>query len=80
MANKIVLNNTSIDIYDYNPEDCEELEKSLSVFDTNYFCWRPKGLVYNADKKILTVPRGIDVSFLESKLKAPVKINKNYKI
>lgn len=78
MTSKIVLNNTSIDIYDYKPEDCEELEKSLSIFDTRCFCWRPKGLIYDNDKKILTVPRGIDVSFLENKLKAPVKINKNY--
>lgn len=78
MADKIVLNNTSINIFGYNPEDCEELEKSLSIFDTNYFCWRPKGLQYDKKNKILTVPRGIDVSFLESKLKCPVKINKDY--
>lgn len=78
MAKEIVLNNTSIDIYDYKPGDCEELEKSLSVWNSSYYRYEPRGLVYDEEKEILTVPRGIDVSFLSSKLKCPIRTNINY--
>lgn len=75
---KIVLNNTSIDIHGYKPGDCEELEKSLSVWNSSYYRWEPRGLMYDEDTEILKVPRGIDVSFLKSKLKCDVKINTEY--
>ena len=78
MAEKIVLNNTNINIYDYKPGDSEELEKSLSVWNSSYYRWEPRGISYDEDKKILTVPRGIDVSFLKSKLKCPIETNTDY--
>ena len=69
MEKKIVLYNTRIDIHGYEIGDCEELENSLSVWNQVYFRMEPRGLQYNEDKKILSVPRGIDVNFLVSKLK-----------
>lgn len=78
MASKIVLNNTCIDIYDYEPGDCEELEKSLSVWNQVYFRMEPRALFYDQENKLLKVPRGIDVGYLESKLKCPVHTNTNY--
>ena len=78
MASKIVLNNSSIKVYDYRPGDCEELEKSLSVWNSNYYRWEPKGLSYDEDNNILTLPRGIDVDYIKSKLKCPVVTNKEY--
>ena len=78
MANKIILNNTYIDIYDYNVGDCEELEKSLSVWNSNYYRWEPKGMIYDEKARILKVPRGVDVGYLKSKLKCPVITNTEY--
>ena len=78
MEKKIVLYNTRIDIHGYNIGDCEELESSLCVWNQIYFRLEPRGLQYNEEKKILSVPRGIDVNFLVSKLKLPVFTDKNY--
>lgn len=78
MASKIILNNSSIKVYDYKPGDCEELEKSLSVWNSNYYRWEPKGMNYDEDNHILILPRGIDVEYLKSKLRCPVITNKNY--
>lgn len=78
MASKIVLNNSSIKVYDYKPGDCEELEKSLSVWNSNYYRWEPKGMSYDEDNNILILPRGIDVEYLKSKLRCPVITNKKY--
>ena len=38
----------------------------------------PRGIQYNKKEKILSVPRGIDVNFLVSKLKLPVHTSKDY--
>ena len=78
MEKKIVLYNTRIDIHGYEIGDCEELESSLCVWNQIYFRLEPRGLQYNEKEKILSVPRGIDVNFLVSKLKAPVYTDTNY--
>ena len=78
MATKIVLYNTKIDIHGYEVNDCEELEKSLSVWNSIYFRWEPRGLQYNEKERILTVPRGVDVDYLVSKFKCPVHTDRNY--
>ena len=75
---KIILYNTRIDICGYNIGDCDELENSLCVWNPIYFRMEPRGLQYDEDEKILSVPRGIDVNFLTSKLKLPVHVDKNY--
>ena len=78
MEKKIVLYNTRIDIHGYEIGDCEELESSLCVWNQIYFRLEPRGLQYNEKEKILSVPRGIDVTFLVSKLKLPVYTDTNY--
>ena len=78
MEKKIVLYNTRIDIHGYEIGDCEELESSLCVWNQIYFRLEPRGLQYNEKEKILSVPRGIDVNFLVSKLKLPVYTDTNY--
>ena len=78
MEKKIVLYNTRIDIHGYEIGDCEELESSLCVWNQIYFRLEPRGLQYNEKEKILSVPRGIDVNFLVSKLKLPVHTDTNY--
>ena len=78
MEKKIVLYNTKIDIHGYTPGDCEELENSLSVWNPIYFRMEPRGLQYNEEEKILTVPRGIDVAYIEKKLNCPVYTDRNY--
>ena len=78
MEKKIVLYNTRIDIHGYEIGDCEELESSLCIWNQIYFRLEPRGLQYNEKEKILSVPRGIDVNFLVSKLKLPVYTDTNY--
>ena len=78
MEKKIILYNTRIDIHGYEIGDCEELESSLCVWNPIYFRLEPRGLQYNKEEKILSVPRGIDVNFLVNKLKCPVHTDKNY--
>lgn len=78
MEKKIVLYNTRIDIHGYEIGDCEELESSLCIWNPIYFRLEPRGLQYNEEEKILSVPRGIDVNFLVNKLKCPVHTDKNY--
>lgn len=78
MAKEIVLYNTNIDVHDYEPGDCEELEKSLSTWDSTYYRYNPLGISYNKETKVMTIPRGIDVSYLKSKLKCPVRTCTEY--
>lgn len=78
MSKKVILNNTNIEIHDYHPGDCEELEKSLSVWNSSYYRWEPRGIEYDEENDIIRIPRGIDVSFLKSKLKCPIETNTDY--
>ena len=78
MERKIILYNTRIDIHGYELGECEELEHSLCVWNQLYFRMEPRGLQYNEKEKILSVPRGIDVNFLVSKLRLPVHTSQDY--
>lgn len=66
--NKIIVYRTHIEIQNYNLKDCPQLEKTFSVYDMTYHKRFPKGMIYDKDKKILMLPRGIDISFLENLL------------
>ena len=66
--NKIIVYRTHIEIQNYNLKDCPQLENTFSVYDMTYHKRFPKGMIYDKDKKILMLPRGIDISFLENLL------------
>ena len=71
MSYKIEVRHTSIMIHNYTLGDCEKLEKYLSVWNPSYFRFDPKGFMYYEDKKILLIPRGVDITYIEKLLNSP---------
>lgn len=63
--NKIVIYRTHIEIKDYNLGDCPQIEKMFSIYDMTYHKRFPKGRIYDKENKILMLPRGIDVGYIE---------------
>ena len=63
--NKIVIYRTHIEINDYNLGDCPVIEKTFSIYDMTYHKRFPKGMIYDKKHKLLMLPRGIDIGFLE---------------
>ena len=63
--NKIVVYRTHIEVENYNLGDCPQLEKVFSVYDMTYHKRFPKGRIYDEKRKILMIPRGIDIGYIE---------------
>lgn len=68
--NKIIIYRTHIEINDYNLGDCPTIEKTFSIYDMTYHKRFPKGMIYDKDRKVLMLPRGIDIGFLERLLQS----------
>lgn len=62
---KIIIYRTHIEITDYDIGDCPVVEKTFSIYDMVYHKRFPKGMIYDKEKRILMLPRGIDIGFLE---------------
>ena len=71
---KIIVRHSSIVVNNYEIGDCEDLEKSLSVWNDIYYRLEPKGFFYNEERKELLLPRGLDLGYLERKLKRPIEM------
>lgn len=67
---KIIIYRTHIEITDYNLGDCSTIEKIFSIYDMTYHKRFPKGQIYDKDRKVLMLPRGIDIGFLERVLQS----------
>ena len=65
MDDKIIVRHSSIMINNYEIGDAPKLENTFSIWDPVYFLSRPKGLDYDPENKILYLPRGIDVGWVE---------------
>lgn len=63
--NKIVIYRTHIEIKDYTMGDCPQIEKMFSIYDMTYHKRFPKGMIYDKENKILMLPRGIDIGYIE---------------
>lgn len=63
--NKIILYRTHIEINDYDLGDCPQIEKTFSIYDMTYHKRFPKGMIYDKTRRILMLPRGIDIGYLE---------------
>lgn len=72
---KIEVRHTSIVINDYNLNDSVTLEKSLSVYDPIRHKMKLKGADWDYDNKVLYVPRGVDINFLEKIFNTPATMN-----
>lgn len=68
--NKIIIYRTHIEVLDYKLGDCPAIEKTFSIYDMTYHKRFPKGMIYDKEKKILMLPRGIDIGFLERHLQS----------
>lgn len=68
--NKIIIYRTHIEVLDYELGDCPAIEKTFSIYDMTYHKRFPKGMIYDKEKKILMLPRGIDIGFLERHLQS----------
>lgn len=63
--NKIVVYRTHIEINDYELGDSTYIEKKFSIYDMTYHKFFPKGMIYDKENRILMLPRGIDIGWLE---------------
>ena len=63
--NKIVVYRTHIEINDYDLRDSPYIENMFSIYDMTYHKKFPKGMIYDKEKRILMLPRGIDIGLLE---------------
>lgn len=62
---KIEVYRTHIEINNYDLGDQPGLEKRFSVYDYLYHRYYPKGRYYDEDQRILYLPRGINIGYLE---------------
>ena len=63
--NKIVIYRTHIEVNNYTMGDCPQIEKMFSIYDMTYHKRFPKGMIYDEENKILMLPRGIDIGYIE---------------
>lgn len=68
--NKIVIYRTHIEINNYQLGDCPAIEKTFSVYDMTYHKRFPKGRIYDEERKVLMLPRGIDIGYIERMLQS----------
>ena len=67
-----ICKHSHIEIHNYDEGDCPELERTFAYYNMGYFRLNPLGKYYDADNKIMYIPRGIDLWWLESKLNTKV--------
>lgn len=74
----IIARHSSIQITEYEPGECEKIENTFSIFNRVNFSSTPLGIHYDEDTKILYLPRGIDLDYLERVCgKEPIIDSKN---
>lgn len=66
--NKIIVYRTHIEVINYELGDLPTIEKTFSIYDALYHTRYPKGMIYDKEKKILMLPRGIDIDYLSNLL------------
>jgi superfamily II DNA or RNA helicase len=64
--NKIIVKHSSILITNYNLGDCPKLEYFFTIYDRTYHDNFYKAIKYDEENKTLTIPRGVDVFWLEN--------------
>lgn len=75
---KIVVKHSRIEINNYEIGDCPKLEYFFTIFDPVTHAYYFKGIKYDEERKVLTVPRGLDISWLEHALNAEAKLDTKY--
>lgn len=65
---KLVVKYTSIEVHDYELGDCVSLERYFTLYDKIRHQTYLSGVVYDEENKILRLPRGVDIYFIEKLL------------
>lgn len=73
--NKIIVYRTHVEIRDYEMGDCPRIEKMFSIYHQTYHKAFPKARIYDKERKILMLPRGIDIGYLERLFHSEAVIN-----
>lgn len=63
---KIVVKHSRIEINNYELGDSKKLEYIFSIWDPVRHCSYTKGISYDYKNKVLILPRGIDISYIEN--------------
>lgn len=74
---KLIVRNTSIIIEDYDFGSCESLEHYFLLYNPTTHQYYYEGIDYDLDKRILYLPRGIDIYFVENLLNVKAEVEKN---
>lgn len=73
--NDIIVRHSSIQITNYTLGECEKLENIFSIFNRINFTKYPLGIYYEEDTKILYIPRGVDIGYIENLFGKKAKID-----
>lgn len=65
---KLEVGPSSIKVYNYTLEDCPKLEWQFKIYDIICHKYNFFAMSYDEEKKILYLPRGIDISFVQNLL------------
>lgn len=76
--NKIIVKHSRIEINNYEMGDCPRLEYFFTIYNPLTHSYYYKGLEYNQEKKLLILPRGLDIGWLEHALNADAAIDTKY--
>ena len=73
----IIVKNSCIQVYNYEFGSCPKLENAFRIYDvTTHSCYY-LGLYYNQEKKILYLPRGIDIWYVEKILETKAYVERD---
>ena len=75
---EIIVKHSSIQITNYTLGECQKLEDIFSVFDRITFSTYPLGIYYDEETKILYVPRGVDIRYIENLLGKSARLDNNH--
>lgn len=78
MTNKIIVRNTSILIADYSLGDYPKIENNFKLYDKLTHKIYYLGMHYDEEERILYLPRGIDIWYIEQIIGQKAYIDKNY--
>ena len=61
MSHEIRVYRTHVEITNYNLGDFHYIEKAHSIYDKLYHKYFPKGMYYDNKRRVLMLPRGVDI-------------------
>lgn len=73
----IIVKNTCIMITEYNFGDCPKLEHFFSIYEPVTHSYRFVGIYYDTNNRILYLPRGVDIWYIEQLLDAKATVIKD---